>query len=77
LGKVPGTPVIEANKKTLIPLAISVSGLAMVKDITEIITRGSDAAYTCGGNLNLGGGLPGMSDFNMPFNFTGNTKLKK
>ncbi|GHV36112.1 hypothetical protein AGMMS49546_00810 [Spirochaetia bacterium] len=76
-GRVLNTPVIAANKKTTIPLTVSFSALSMVRDLTEIITRGTDTAYALGGNLNLAGSLPGLTDFNMPFNFNGNTKLKK
>lgn len=76
-GNVSGAPQIGANRKTRIPLAFSVSSLSMVRDITEIITRGTDVAYVCSGNLSLGAALPALDDFGSPFNFTGTTRLRK
>ena len=76
-GNIPGAPQLEAKRTTRIPLAISISGLAMVRDITEIITRGTDVVYACNGNLNLGADLPGLGNFGNPFNFTGNIKLRR
>jgi LEA14-like dessication related protein len=76
-GKVPGTPRIQPDKKTVIPLGFSISNLSMVKSITEIITGGSNITYDCRGDVNLGGGLAGLSDLKMPFNFTGTTKLRE
>lgn len=73
--KVSGTPQIAANKKTLIPMGFSISGLAMIKDITEIITKGTNVTYTCTGNFNIGSTLPGLDDLKTPFNFSGSTKL--
>jgi len=76
-GKVPGAPLIGPNRKTKIPLTISINSLSMVMDLTQIITKGTDVSYSCTGALNLGADLPGLADFNTPFNFNGATKLKK
>jgi LEA14-like dessication related protein len=76
-GRLPSAPVIGPNKKTLIPLVVSVNSLAMVKDLTALIARGSSVAYACGGSLNLGGELPGLDDFTLPFNFSGSTRISK
>jgi LEA14-like dessication related protein len=76
-GKVPGSPQITAGRKTEIPLTISINSLSMVKDITEIISRGTDISYVCGGNINFGAALPALDDFGTPFNFTGTTKLRR
>ena len=70
-----GTPQIGANRKTRIPLTFSINTLSMVRDITDIITRGTTVSYECNGNLSLGADLPGLADFNSPFNFSGNTRL--
>jgi LEA14-like dessication related protein len=75
-GRVPGSPQIAAKGKTQIPIVFSINGLAMVRDITEIITRGTGAAYSCSGNISLGALFPGLDDFNYPFNFTGSTALR-
>ena len=76
-GKVPSAPKIEADKKTVIPLTFSINSLSMIKDITEIVTRGTSIAYNCGGGINLGMDFPGLDDFQAPFNFSGNTKLSR
>ena len=75
-GKVSGVPQIAANRKTRIPLTFSINSISMVRDITEIITRGTDANYTCTGNLILGMALPGLNDYTAPFNFSGATRLR-
>jgi LEA14-like dessication related protein len=76
-GKVPGSPQIAAGRKTEIPLTITINSLSMVKDIYEIITKGTDISYVCGGNINFGMALPALNDFGTPFNFTGTTKLRR
>jgi len=76
-GTVPASTQIAANRKTQIPLTFSINSLSMVRDITEIITKGTDIAYSCVGNISLGAALPGLDDFNSPLNFTGTTKLRR
>jgi LEA14-like dessication related protein len=76
-GKVPGAPIAGPNRKTQIPAVVSINSLAMVRSLTEIITKGGDVSYVCGGNISLGGGLPGLGDFTMPFDFNGTTRLRK
>jgi hypothetical protein len=76
-GTVPSAPRLAPDQKTLVPLHFSVNGLALVKEITDIIIRGTDVAYTCGGNMKLGGDLRGLGDFTIPFSFTGTTKLQR
>jgi LEA14-like dessication related protein len=76
-GKVPGAPQIAANRKTTIPLVFSINGLSMVKDATEIITRGTEVAYVCNGNINLGAALQGLSDLALPYNYSAKTKLMR
>jgi LEA14-like dessication related protein len=72
-----GTPQLPAGRKTDIPLTFSISSLSMVKDITEIIAKGTDVSYVCGGNINLGAALPALNDFGQTFDFKGTTKLRK
>ena len=76
-GKVPTNLQIPAGRKVQVPLDISFSSLAMVRDLTEIITRGTDVTFACTGNYSLGAALSGLSDFNSPFNFNGVTKLRR
>jgi LEA14-like dessication related protein len=72
-----GNARIEAGKKTIVPLDFSISSLSMVRDITEIVTRGTDISYHCSGNLSLGMAMQGLADWHAPFNFSGHTKLRK
>ena len=76
-GKVPNAPYIAPGRKTAIPLGFSINNLNMVREITSIITLGNNVPYSCSGNLNLGAALPGLSDFNIPYNFSGTTKISK
>jgi LEA14-like dessication related protein len=68
---------LPPDAKTTIPLSFSINGLAMVREITDIITRGSDVSYACGGNIKLGGDLRGLGDLDIPLNFAGTTRLGK
>jgi LEA14-like dessication related protein len=74
-GNVPGAPRLQPDQKTLIPLRFSLNNLAMVQDISAIISKGADVVYDCGGNMRIGGGLPGLGDFTIPYNLSGTTKL--
>ena len=76
-GTAPASTQIAANRKTQIPLTFSINSLSMVRDITEIITRGTDVAYSCTGNISLGAALPGLADYSSPLNFTGVTRLRR
>jgi LEA14-like dessication related protein len=76
-GKVPGSPQISADRKTSIPLEISISNLTIVRDIIDIITKGTNVTFACTGNFSLGSSLPGLKDFSAPFNFDGNTRLSR
>jgi len=77
-GRVPNAPQIAANTKTQIPLTITINSLSMIRDITEIIARGTNITYSCSGNISLGAvlNIPGLKDYNAPFNFTGSTALR-
>jgi LEA14-like dessication related protein len=76
-GTAPASTQIAANRKTQIPLTFSINSLSMVRDITEMITRGTDVAYSCTGNISLGAALPGLTDYSSPLNFTGVTRLRR
>jgi LEA14-like dessication related protein len=76
-GKVPGAPQITAGRKTTVPLPFSINSLSMVRDITDIITRGTEVAYACSGNINLGAALQALDDFTFPYNYTGRTKIAR
>jgi LEA14-like dessication related protein len=76
-GRLQNGMIIEAEKKTIVPLTVSLNALGMVREITDIINRGAGVAFACGGTIHLSGGLPGLEDLMIPFQFSGNTKLQK
>jgi LEA14-like dessication related protein len=75
-GTVTGTPVIVAGRKTAIPVTVSINSSSMVKDLTGLITRGTDVAYDLNGNLAFSSSLSGFSDPGSPFRLTGRTRLR-
>jgi len=76
-GRVTNAPVIRANSKTVVPFVFSISALSMVREIADIVTRGSNVNYVCGGNINFGIALQGVPPIQVPFNFNGSTRLTR
>jgi len=74
-GRVSNAPQIGANRRTTIPMTFSINSLSIVRDITDIVTRGTNVTYGCSGNFSLGMALQGLADINTPFNFSGSTRL--
>jgi LEA14-like dessication related protein len=75
-GIVQNTPAIRKNTKLLIPLTLTLNSLNIIRDVTDIIGRGSSLAYTCGGTMDFSGDFPGLTGLSLPFNFEGNSKLR-
>jgi LEA14-like dessication related protein len=75
-GRVADVPKLGPNKTTAIPLIITINSLAMIRDVTGIMSRRADVTYACGGTMRLSGGPPGLAPLDMSFNFTGSTKLR-
>jgi hypothetical protein len=76
-GSAENSPLVAAGGKTIIPVNFTVSALSMVTDIVNIISRGTQVAYDCAGDFSLSGDLPGLAKLDMPFSFTGNTRISK
>jgi LEA14-like dessication related protein len=76
-GRVRGNPELAAGRKTAIPLTVSVNSSSMVKDLTDIITRGMEVTYDLSGTAAFGSDLPGFSAPGVPFSFTGRTRLRR
>jgi LEA14-like dessication related protein len=74
-GKLTAMPDIAPGRKTAIPLTVSINTPAVVKDLTDIITRGMDVSYELKGTVTYGSNLRGFSGSAIPFNFSGRTKL--
>jgi len=68
---------LNADGKTVIPIAFSLNSIAMVTQIAQIITRGTDVSYTFTGDLSLGADLPGLKDLGTSYNIKGTTKLRR
>ncbi|MDR3174602.1 MAG: LEA type 2 family protein [Treponema sp.] len=68
---------VAAGKKASIPVAVSISTPALVKDLTDIITRGVDVNYELAGTAAYDSSLRFFSGSSLPFNFSGRTKLRR
>jgi LEA14-like dessication related protein len=73
--RVSNAPQIAANRRTTVPVTFSTNAVSMVRSITEIVTNGTNVNYALNGNFNLGPALQGLADINMPFDFSGSTRL--
>jgi LEA14-like dessication related protein len=75
-GGIEAPPEITAKSTVRLPLTISLNSLAMIRDITTLVSSGAAAAYDCTGNFGVSGGLPGLKGIEIPFSFTGNSRLR-
>ncbi|MDR3146944.1 MAG: LEA type 2 family protein [Treponema sp.] len=71
-----GTTKIGAGQKTVIVVAVTISSPSLVKELTDIITRGKDVDYQLSGSLTLSSGPVGFSGVSMPFDLSGRTRLR-
>jgi len=76
-GRVPGSPQVSANSKTVINFDFSVNSLTVVSEIASIITRGTNIAYAMSGNISLGAALAGLPNYQAPLNFSGSTRISR
>jgi LEA14-like dessication related protein len=76
-GSAPKGLRINPKQKQVLSFSGSISGLAVVSSIADILQRGSDVTYLCEGNFDLGLDFPGFKKFALPFNYSGTTKLLK
>jgi LEA14-like dessication related protein len=75
-GRINNPPRVKANGKTVIPLTVSISALPLVRELVNIFNRDSTVNYSCAGNMDLSGNLPGLDKLELPLNFTGSTKIR-
>jgi LEA14-like dessication related protein len=76
-GSTPKGLRINPKQKQVLSFSGSISGLALVSSIADILQRGSDLTYLCEGNFDLGLDFPGFKNFALPYNYSGSTKLLK
>jgi LEA14-like dessication related protein len=74
-GKLAGQTDIAPGRKASIPAAVSLSDPAVVKDLTDIITRGTEVGYELSGAISYGSSLRGFSQPPIPFRLNGRTRL--
>jgi LEA14-like dessication related protein len=76
-----GKPVskvrIAAGGKVSVPISISIRTPALVKDLTDIITRGMYVTYDLSGTVDYGSDLRSFSGSSLPFKLSGRTKLRR
>ena len=68
-------PQVKANSVTVIPLDITISSVALITQIIDIINRGSGVNFSSTGNFNFSGDLPGLDMLDLPFDLSGITRL--
>lgn len=76
-GKLAAKANAAAGRKVSIPAAVSISAPALVKDLTDIITRGTDVNYELTGTAAYSSNARFFSGSSLPFNFSGRTKLRR
>jgi LEA14-like dessication related protein len=75
-GRIADPPRLSPNKTTTVPVLITINSLDMIRELTTIMSRRGDVSYLCGGDMKLSGGPPGLGVIDMPFSFSGSTKLR-
>lgn len=75
-GRMDKLPKIKAGGKTIIPLTVSVSALSIVKELVDVINRGIQVNYSCTGNMELLGSIPGLDKIELPLNFQGSARIQ-
>ena len=75
-GQVAKPPIIKAGAKTAIPLTVSISALSIVTELVTIINRGTAVTYSCTGNMQFQGMLPGLEKFDLPLDLRGSTSIR-
>ena len=75
-GRMNNPPRVSANGSTVIPLTVSVSTLSMVRELVDIISRGTPVTYNCAGNMSFSGDFPGLDKLDFTLNLQGNTRIQ-
>jgi LEA14-like dessication related protein len=69
--------VLAAGRKTALPVTVTIDSASLVKDVTDIITRGMDVAYNVTGNMTAGSSLEGFSPSSIPIALSGRARLRR
>lgn len=68
---VEGPVKIAPGKETVMLAAVTIDTLSLVKELTDIITRGKDVSYNLKGAMTISSGPVGFSGSSMPFDLNG------
>ena len=69
-------PKIKASGKTVISITASISAVSIVRELVDVINRGTTVAYNCTGNMALLSNVPGVSKLELPLNLSGNSRIQ-
>ena len=75
-GRLDKPPQVKANGKTAIPITATVSALSLVKELVDIINRGTPVNFDCTGNMSLSADFPGLDKVEFPLNQQGSTRIQ-
>jgi LEA14-like dessication related protein len=75
-GQIEGKTEIAPGRKTAIPVTVIINSLSLVKELTDTITRGKDVLYDLKGSMVFYPGPAGFSDYPVPFDLNGWTRLR-
>jgi LEA14-like dessication related protein len=73
-GQVGETVKIAPGRKSDILVAVAVTSPSLVKELTDVITRGKDLGYQLVGSVTFSSGPAGFSDTHVPFDLSGRTR---
>ncbi|MDR2176413.1 MAG: LEA type 2 family protein [Treponema sp.] len=73
-GRIDEKTKIPPERETVIPVAVTISSPSLVKELTDIITRGKEMDYELKGGVSFSSGPAGFSGVSMPFDLTGRTR---
>ena len=69
---------LSARRTTQVPVTVNISSLSMIQEIVSLATGGKTVNYTCGGEAALmPQGFENIAALRLPFNYSGNTTIKR
>ena len=69
-------PKINANSKMSVPVTVSISSDSIIRELVDILNRGTPVNYNNTGYISFLSDEPGLDQFNMPLNFQGSTRIR-
>ena len=69
-------PQIRAGSRTTIPLTVAISAPAIIRELVDILNRGSPVNYNFNGSMDFISGLPGLDIPELTLDLQGNTRIR-